>query len=126
MTVPIAPVAPAATPPVVPLEYRTFDRTDIVPPQPAAVPPPTTFELIPNWEKGKRAERLIPNYVPGMARVVLVEPQPAPTAGSAPAIPPEKLAALMSAHRALETASATPVAPSSAAPHAPAAQAAAR
>jgi beta-lactamase regulating signal transducer with metallopeptidase domain len=38
---------------------------------------PSIFQLIPNWETGRRAEKLIPNYVPGMAHMLLLESHPA-------------------------------------------------
>jgi hypothetical protein len=36
-------------------------------------PPATTFQRIPNWETGRHAEMLIPNYKHGTAQMLLVE-----------------------------------------------------
>lgn len=41
-------------------------------PQTPPVPPPATFNLIPNWEVGRHAERLIPPCVPGTVQTTLV------------------------------------------------------
>jgi beta-lactamase regulating signal transducer with metallopeptidase domain len=41
-----------------------------------AVAPPV-FQLLPNWEVGRNAAELIPNYVTGTAKTVLVRPSPA-------------------------------------------------
>jgi hypothetical protein len=106
----VVPAAPVAAPPLVPLDYRTSAGAYVVPPQPPATPPPATLQLIPNWEQGKHAERLIPNYVPGTARVYLVEQPPvASTLEASPAVPTEnlpaeKLAELTARYKALAKA----------------------
>jgi beta-lactamase regulating signal transducer with metallopeptidase domain len=39
-------------------------------------PPASPFQLIPNWEAGRDAAMLLPNFVPGTAKVALVSPLP--------------------------------------------------
>jgi beta-lactamase regulating signal transducer with metallopeptidase domain len=46
-------------------------------PSKVITPEPPIFQLLPNWEVGRRAEKLIPNYVPGMAQELLVQSAPA-------------------------------------------------
>ncbi|MEX0679536.1 MAG: M56 family metallopeptidase [Pirellulales bacterium] len=70
-----------ATPVQWPPGYRRYlEPKAELPAQPPLAPPPATFELIPNWEAGQHAEMLIPNYVPGMAQVLPVDPLQASTA----------------------------------------------
>lgn len=115
-------VPPTPTPQQKTFEFRTSESPALpvsrVPPQAPPGPPPATIELIPNWEKGEQADRLIPNHVPGTSQVYLVEAQPMPPAGGDVALPPEELAELTSAaqsrlfaaHSAPGAAAAAPVA----------------
>jgi hypothetical protein len=97
VTVPTVPVPAVPVPPRGEvLELRTADPAALVPLRSPPAPPPATFELIPNWDKGNHAERLIPNYVPGTAQVYLVDQQQAPPAETA-----SKVSELLAAHRAL-------------------------
>lgn len=92
------PATPAHLPGYRRLQVDPRDGSLLVPTQSPAVPPPVTFELIPNWEVGRRAEMLIPNHVPGTEQVLLVDPVGAPqvvsvsmvtsTADAAPAAAP--------------------------------------
>jgi hypothetical protein len=39
-------------------------------------PPANPFQLIPNWEVDRDAAVLLPNFVPGTAKIALVSPLP--------------------------------------------------
>jgi beta-lactamase regulating signal transducer with metallopeptidase domain len=94
------------TVPVIPIQFPPGDyRPHFVPPNPGApwppfdpsqpsppidVPPPAA-QLLPNWEVGRNAEMLIPNYEQGMARVVFVQ-QPPPQPAASTAVVPTSIA----------------------------------
>jgi beta-lactamase regulating signal transducer with metallopeptidase domain len=78
MTAPVEPVGLRTD-----YQYRPFDPRFPAQGQIPVAPPPSIFQLVPNWDMGRHAEMLIPNYQHGMAQTLLVEQLPAPAAAPA-------------------------------------------
>ena len=53
--------------------YRQWDHRALVVPSMLALPAPGFGQLLPNWEVGRNAVMLIPNYEPGMATFELLD-----------------------------------------------------